>query len=379
MVPRDVRCGSRVAAPGVVILLLGALCAAAAPAQPSDTASVRQARAMFLEGLDHFEAGDLDAALRSFRGSYELVRHPETLYNIAGVLSRLGRYREAIAEYDRYLAEGGDVPRDRRMAVAEELARLRGLLGLLELVVEPAGAAVSVDGAAAGTAPLDAPVAVDPDNDIVEPRLAGGRTPGRRSRRPRAALRFGIAALDTNATSGEVSGAHHEARPMAVRSAMSASASPSPTQVVFRRATPCNSPGRAVSPYRSRVKRRFHRVTPRGSPRFLWRQLQSSFHRSPANGSLWTRRPAANVRGSQGRSCRGSPCGPWGCRPGGAAATAQARTCGLRRETDSCAGMARAASTTRSAAPGKACTAFRLRRLRGAGRLGPGQEAAVHD
>jgi hypothetical protein len=173
MVPRDVRCGSRVAAPGVVILLLGALCAAAAPAQPSDTASVRQARAMFLEGLDHFEAGDLDAALRSFRGSYELVRHPETLYNIAGVLSRLGRYREAIAEYDRYLAEGGDVPRDRRMAVAEELARLRGLLGLLELVVEPAGAAVSVDGAAAGTAPLDAPVAVDPGSHIVEARLAG--------------------------------------------------------------------------------------------------------------------------------------------------------------------------------------------------------------
>jgi hypothetical protein len=156
-------------------LVWTALLAAGRPAsaQEPERADVNWARDLFQRGVEQFEAGELDAALRSFRDSFAIVPHPETTYNIAGVLSRQGRYHEAIAEYERYIETSPHIREAKRRDVETEIARLRASLGSLVVVVEPAGADVAVDGVQVGTAPLQAPIELDPGTHAVEARLGG--------------------------------------------------------------------------------------------------------------------------------------------------------------------------------------------------------------
>jgi hypothetical protein len=157
-----------------VLAILAAAGGASAQPRGQDDALGR-ARALFRAGVAEFEAGDMDAALRSFRESYDLRPHPETLYNVAGVNARLGRYRRAIAEYERYVAEVATPPAGRAAAVAAEIERLRALLARLRVEVVPDGAVVTVDGVETGPRAPDEAVLLDPGPHAVEARLAGYR------------------------------------------------------------------------------------------------------------------------------------------------------------------------------------------------------------
>jgi predicted TPR repeat methyltransferase len=68
--------------------------------------SFEQARLLFLQGVQAFQAGDLDAADRHFEASLQrLPGRPSTLMNLAAVRIRLGRPAEALPLLDAALAQ----------------------------------------------------------------------------------------------------------------------------------------------------------------------------------------------------------------------------------------------------------------------------------
>lgn len=88
--------------------------AATTRADPSDE-DEREAKELFMRGVEAFEFGDTLAALEHFTAAYELVHLPALLFNMAHCLEQLGRSLEACEAY-RELAASDDSMR----AVANE-------------------------------------------------------------------------------------------------------------------------------------------------------------------------------------------------------------------------------------------------------------------
>src|SRR6476620_1203620 len=88
-----------------VAVLLGCVAVARAaepvPTTPEQFESARQA---YAEGAAAYERGAYEKALEHFQNAYDLAPSPEFCCNIARCHERLGRWAEAAAAYDRYLA-----------------------------------------------------------------------------------------------------------------------------------------------------------------------------------------------------------------------------------------------------------------------------------
>lgn len=96
-----------------VVSALVALSASHALGQADDESpAVQESRRRFEIALEAFDRGEFAVALTEFDRVYALLDgHPRrayVLYNLARTNEELGRYREALAQYDRYLAEAGD-------------------------------------------------------------------------------------------------------------------------------------------------------------------------------------------------------------------------------------------------------------------------------
>ncbi|MDB4932850.1 MAG: hypothetical protein JWM10_5334 [Myxococcaceae bacterium] len=127
------------------LLAAVALTPALAFAQPA--APDAQARAAFDRGIADVDAGRFANAVAAFEESYRLRPAAVVLYNLASAYSRLGRHQQAIATYERYLAEGGArLPADRVQSVRTRIAELRRDLPVVVLRVRPAPFALTVDG-----------------------------------------------------------------------------------------------------------------------------------------------------------------------------------------------------------------------------------------
>lgn len=156
-----------------LVVAAGVLFAAArADAQPDLR---EEARRHFAQGVAFFESGDFEGALSEFQAAQLAHPHPRILRNIAGALEALRRYVDAIQTLERFVAEPLVTAAERRQAEAQ-LRGLRNLLARLEIVAEPAGAEVLVDGRLVGTAPLAEPVTVASGQVHIVGRLAGHRT-----------------------------------------------------------------------------------------------------------------------------------------------------------------------------------------------------------
>lgn len=107
----------------------------AAPAPPPDDATAAEAFRRFEQGVALVKAGNCDAAIAELRASYELVPRPNTLYNIAQCHETLGRYADAVATYEAFLAIAAADDPDRRVVEAQ-VASLRRLLGRLVIDVD---------------------------------------------------------------------------------------------------------------------------------------------------------------------------------------------------------------------------------------------------
>jgi tetratricopeptide (TPR) repeat protein len=115
-----------------------------------------RARDAFTQGQELYRAGNFADALSAFQSAEAARPSPATEYNIGRCQERLGRPADAVAAYERYLAEAPDAPD--HDAVVEHVAELRRQIpaeGHLSVSVEPPGATVTVDQAQPVPAPVD--------------------------------------------------------------------------------------------------------------------------------------------------------------------------------------------------------------------------------
>lgn len=106
-----------------------------------------RARTLFQQGVSRFEAGDFSAALASFEAAYEIAPHPSVRVNMANCLEQLGRYSEAIENYESYLNETPSLRPAQRADMAKAVERLSRHLGTIDVQLSPAQAQLTVDGA----------------------------------------------------------------------------------------------------------------------------------------------------------------------------------------------------------------------------------------
>lgn len=101
-----------------------------AAAQTVSDAAREEARQRFEQGIALAQAGNCEAAIAELTASFEIVRRPNTLYNIAQCRETLAQYDLAIQAYQQYL----DIapPDDPERSAVEATIRTMGnLLGTL--------------------------------------------------------------------------------------------------------------------------------------------------------------------------------------------------------------------------------------------------------
>ena len=95
-------------------------------------------------GVEAFERGDIDEAIRLFRESHEVHHgHPYALFNLGECYERLGDLAQAVDWFERYIAATGDDAADREV-VLERIRNLRARPATVELRSTPPGASVTV-------------------------------------------------------------------------------------------------------------------------------------------------------------------------------------------------------------------------------------------
>ena len=140
---------------------------------PADT-NIDQARQRFQRGAELYKEGSYDAALAEFSRAYELAPNYRVLYNIAQVQLERHDYAAALKCFEDYLRQGGaDLPAERREQVESEVRGLRTRVSALTVTSNVAGAELTIDGAPAGTLPLEGPVIVSAGVRRLSLRKAG--------------------------------------------------------------------------------------------------------------------------------------------------------------------------------------------------------------
>ena len=134
-----------------------------------------------VEAGESFEIGlrllgeqNWSGALAAFEHAYDLAPHYAVLFNIGVCQKQLQRYPEALAAFERYLADGGDQIRPEKRAEAElAIADLRSFLSRVRIAVNVPGAEVLLDGHSLGTSPLAEPLVLGAGHHVVQARAAG--------------------------------------------------------------------------------------------------------------------------------------------------------------------------------------------------------------
>lgn len=140
-----------------------------------DPAARREANAFLREGNRLIGRGDPEGALDLFRRAYDRLPSPRILVNVATALAQLHRDVEAAETYERVLAAPPEeIPAEMRRSVESALAEVDTRVGRIRIGVSGDGAAVTIDGQAAGTSPFAAPVRVAPGPHVVAASIGGG-------------------------------------------------------------------------------------------------------------------------------------------------------------------------------------------------------------
>jgi hypothetical protein len=148
--------------PGLALIcLLAAAPAGAQPAapKPAPTAkpaaadpAIDEARKHFRQGMLMSEDHDYNGAVAEFEAAYRLSREPVALYQMGLTLRALHRYPEAIETMERYLAHMAMDPRltpEHRRTVEDTIKEMRSLVAEITVALQPATAALIIDGRAA--------------------------------------------------------------------------------------------------------------------------------------------------------------------------------------------------------------------------------------
>ncbi|APR76143.1 TonB-dependent receptor [Minicystis rosea] len=158
-----------------LLAALFVLCTAGS-ARADDPAPLVEARAAFVRGTDLAKDAQWGAALASFERSAKLRPHPWTTYNIAICERALGQYvraRRSFAQALRERTASDDLP-DATVADARRFAgEIDGLVGALDVTLEPKDASITIDGQ-----PLEPAGSDDPSlGSAASPLLVAGTLP----------------------------------------------------------------------------------------------------------------------------------------------------------------------------------------------------------
>lgn len=125
-------------------------------------------------GVELREKGDDQGALESFHKAYLFSKGARALAQIALAEQALGRWVEAEGHLNQALSQGDDpwISRNKEL-LDQSLKDIQGHLGSLELSGGISGAAIVVNGSAAGTLPLRTALRVPAGSVAIEVRAVG--------------------------------------------------------------------------------------------------------------------------------------------------------------------------------------------------------------
>ncbi|MBN2719174.1 MAG: hypothetical protein JXX14_25215 [Deltaproteobacteria bacterium] len=158
-----------------LIIILFQLCSLSPrPAIADDKAhDNNEAKKAFREGTTLFRDGKYILASEAFRKAYKYRPTWKLFFNIAQADAAASRYGLSLEAFEAYLALGGDeVPRQRMDEAMDEIARLRMLVGVLE-VNAPDGAVIYVDSYERTTLPTVKPIRVAVGQHTVQIMING--------------------------------------------------------------------------------------------------------------------------------------------------------------------------------------------------------------
>jgi hypothetical protein len=168
---------SKVLAGSRALFVAGMLLSLGTRAEPASSDANRgkdKASAHFERGVALAREGKLEAAVLEFEGAYRAHPHYSVLFNLGQARAAMGQSVEAVDAFRRYLDEGGTaIDRARRAHVLELVAFHEKRIGSLELVVEPDGAEIWIDGRLLGTSPVSRPVKLAEGTHSVSIRKDG--------------------------------------------------------------------------------------------------------------------------------------------------------------------------------------------------------------
>ncbi|NOY93685.1 MAG: TonB-dependent receptor [Deltaproteobacteria bacterium] len=108
--------------------------------RPVAHADVRtEARRAFRHGMELIQEGQVDEGVASLQEAYDILPHPNVLYNIGRAYAEAGRYDEAVEYFERYLAAD---PPDRE-EVQGFLGALQDRIAARERAAQPAAETVT--------------------------------------------------------------------------------------------------------------------------------------------------------------------------------------------------------------------------------------------
>lgn len=137
-----------------------------AGAAAADEAGERQGRALFAEGNQLLQQGELVSALERFRGAYARFPNVKILLNMGTTLRQLGRNAEAADTYEAYLRDPAADPA-RKAEVERLLEDLDAHLARLVIDVAERGARVRVDGKVVGKPGRPVALRVEPGSHTL--------------------------------------------------------------------------------------------------------------------------------------------------------------------------------------------------------------------
>ncbi|HTN88958.1 MAG TPA: PEGA domain-containing protein [Sorangium sp.] len=145
-----------------------------APAADSENdALTDKVRELFDEGVKAANAGRWSDAHVSFLAAWRLKEHYQIASNLGVAELKLGKHREAAEHLAWYLREAPTTKVEQRRRAEASLKEALAKVASVTVQVEPAGAEVTVDGAAVGKAPLKLPVFLAPGEHEIGARLDG--------------------------------------------------------------------------------------------------------------------------------------------------------------------------------------------------------------
>jgi MYXO-CTERM domain-containing protein len=132
-----------------------------AQAAPAD-ASKEVARQRYEAGVKAFDAGQYEEARVAFSEAYKLTQAPGILLNLGVSELKTNRPVEAGNHLHKFLREYPDAKPEERTTAQSSLEECKRRAALVTVVVDVAGAEISIDGVQVGKSPLADPVFVEP-------------------------------------------------------------------------------------------------------------------------------------------------------------------------------------------------------------------------